>query len=102
MKFDKNKPPLALIPPEVLFEIAEVFAFGADKYGAYNWRRDGSNTEWSRTYSSIQRHLNSWWMGEDEDEESGKNHLTHAMTQMIILYIHQLEHPEMDDRYYEE
>jgi len=99
MKFDKGKPPLALIPPEILIEVAEIFAFGAEKYGINNWRKDGANTEFSRTYSSLQRHLNAFWQGEDIDPESGKNHLVHAITQLMILRIHQLEHPEMDDRY---
>lgn len=99
MKYDENKPPLALIPPEALIEIATVFSFGAQKYGEHNWRKDGYNTSFSRTYSSIQRHLNSWAMGEDLDEESGMSHLTHAATQLIILMIHQMEHPEQDDRY---
>jgi hypothetical protein len=92
MKYDSNKPPLHLIPPEILVEIAEIFAFGAEKYGENNWRDDGGSTGFGRTYSSIQRHLNSFWQGEDIDPESGKNHLVHAL-------IHQLEHPEMDDRY---
>ena len=99
MKFDSNKPPLHLIPPEILLEVAEIFAFGAEKYGENNWRDDGGSTGYGRTYSSIQRHLNAFWMGEDQDSESGKSHLTHAITQLIILRVHQLEHPEMDDRY---
>ena len=60
MKFDKDKPPMALIPPEALYQIAEVLEFGAKKYGVNNWRRDGYCTEFARTYSSIQRHLNAW------------------------------------------
>ena len=32
---------MALIPPEALYQIAEVFEFGAKKYGPNNWRRDG-------------------------------------------------------------
>jgi hypothetical protein len=67
-----------------------------------NWRKDGDNTEWSRTYSSIQRHLNSWWSGEDIDPESGMSHLAHATTQLMILMIHTKYHNEkMDDRYKE-
>jgi len=99
MKYDENKPPLALIPPEALFEIAKVFSFGAEKYGENNWRNDGHCTSWTRTYSSIQRHLNHWMLGENVDSESGLSHLTHATTQLIILMIHQMEYPEVDDRY---
>jgi len=98
MKFDEGKAPLALIPPEALLEIAEVFGFGAEKYGVNNWRIDGDTSK-LRTYSSIQRHLNAWHSGEDLDPESGMSHLAHAATQLMILMIHTLEHPEVDDRY---
>lgn len=98
-KFDTDKPPLALIPSEALIEISKVLKFGADKYGVNNWRKDGHCTSFSRTYSSIQRHLLAWNAGEDIDPESGCSHLTHATTQLIILMIHQMEHPEVDDRY---
>tara|TARA_B110000977_G_scaffold116708_1_gene150760 strand:+ start:188 stop:514 length:327 start_codon:yes stop_codon:yes gene_type:complete len=99
MKYDSNKPPLHLIPPEALLKIANVFSFGAEKYGENNWRDDGDSTSWTRTYASIQRHLNAWAMGQDYDSESGQEHLAHATTQLIILMIHQLEHPDIDDRY---
>lgn len=99
MKYDQNKPPLGLIPPEALFEIAKVFDFGAEKYGVNNWRADGASTSWLRTYSSIQRHMNAWMMGEDIDPESGENHLAHATTQLIILMVHQIDHPTNDDRW---
>jgi len=99
MKYDNGKYPLHLIPPECLEEISEVFGFGADKYGMNNWRDDGGITEWSRTYASMQRHLNAFWRGEDLDPESGKRHLAHACTQLMILMMHATDHPEMDDRY---
>jgi hypothetical protein len=99
MKYDEGKPQLGLIPPEALIEIAQVLGFGAAKYGVNNWRDDGNKSPWTRTYSSIQRHLNAWHSGEDLDPESGKSHLAHATTQLIILMIHQMEHPECDDRY---
>ena len=37
-KFDENKAPLGLIPPEALVQLADVFGFGAEKYGINNWR----------------------------------------------------------------
>jgi hypothetical protein len=100
MKYDNGKAPLALIPPEALLQIAEVLGFGAAKYGENNWRMDGDNTKWSRTYSSAQRHLNAFWSGEDLDPESGLPHLSHAITQLIILMVHGSDsHVNMDDRY---
>jgi len=99
MKYDEGKPPLHLIPPEVLTSVAQVFGFGASKYGENNWRKDVSKTSYGRTYSSIQRHLNSFWCGEDIDPESNMSHLDHAITQLMILKIQTLEGPEMDDRF---
>lgn len=101
MKYDNNKAPLHLIPPEVLPSIANVFKYGAEKYSANNWRKDIDVTTWGRTYSSLQRHLNSFWSGEDVDPESGLQHIDHALTQLIILKMQTLEttNSEMDDRF---
>ena len=99
MKYDQGKPDFSLIPPECLDEIADIFGFGVQKYGKNNWRVDGSNTDWSRTYSSIQRHLNAFWQGEDLDPESSKRHLAHACTQLMILMVHTKEHKDTDDRW---
>jgi hypothetical protein len=100
MKYDNDKTQFALIPPEALEEIGRVLTFGSSKYGPNDWRHDGDCTEWSRTYSSIQRHLNAFWSGEDLDPETGLNHLSHAATQIIILMMHQKDgNTHMDDRY---
>ena len=99
MKFDEGRVPMHLVPPAAIKAIAEVFAFGAEKYSPNNWRFDGDTTDHSRTYASVQRHLNSYWDGEDLDPESGKLHLAHALTQTIILLTHVMDNPEMDDRY---
>ena len=99
MKDDNIKAPIRLIPPDIILDLAKTLAFGAQKYGEWNWRDDGSNTEHMRTYDSIQRHLLSYANGEDIDKESGLHHLSHAATQIIILMTHVKEHPEMDDRY---
>jgi hypothetical protein len=101
MKYNAGKPQLDLIPTEQLTQIAEVFGFGADKYGRNNWRHDGSTTSWSETYASIQRHLTAWNDCEDVDPESGFTHLAHAATQIIILMNH-AKHVNQDDRFREE
>jgi len=102
MKYDDDiykKPPIHLIPPEVLESVATVFGFGAAKYGENNWRDDASTTAKGRTYSSIQRHLIAWLRGEDIDPESGLHHIDHAITQCMILKMHIVEAPDVDDRY---
>ena len=39
------------------------------------------------------------YMSKKYHPESGKSLLAHATPQMLILMVHQMEHPEMDDRY---
>lgn len=101
MKYDEGKPPIHLVPVDTITAAAKVFGFGAQKYGEWNWRDDIPNTSYGRTYSSIQRHLTSWFSGEENDPESGLSHLDHALTQLMILKMQTLENtnPDMDTRY---
>lgn len=66
-----------LIPPDVLWELAEHFGKGEEKYpgepGLMNWQR---GYDWYLSYAALQRHLAQWLMGEERDEETGSSHLT--------------------------
>ena len=53
---------------------------------------------WGRVYAAIQRHLWQFWAGEDDDEESGMQHLAHAAWGCFTLMDYTAEHPELDDR----
>lgn len=97
-KFDAHKTRVDLLPVDPLTEIADVFGFGATKYFANSYR-SGETVVWSRTYGSILRHLFAFWNGEDKDPESGKSHLAHAGTQLMILMEHTRHNPEKDDRF---
>ena len=80
MKYDTDKAPLALIPPQVINQIAEVLGFGAEKYGMNNWRDDGHEyrvVSYIFFYSTASE--NAFWDCEDLDPESGKTHLAHEM-----------------------
>tara|TARA_A100001015_G_scaffold273033_1_gene328115 strand:- start:387 stop:695 length:309 start_codon:yes stop_codon:yes gene_type:complete len=99
MKYDDGKPPIHLVPTLAIESAARVLEFGAKKYGENNWRDDINTTEWSRSYSSLQRHLMAYWNKEDIDPESGLLHLDHALTQLIILRVAYEEGKDMDDRY---
>lgn len=95
------------IPTDSLWELAEHYGKGAEKYpdspddeGGLpyaNWRR-GYN--WSLCYSAAYRHLTLAMGGEDVDPETGSKHLTAVAWHMMTL-IHWLNDPEMkkyDDR----
>lgn len=97
-KYDAGKTRLDLVPASGIFAVADVFGYGAEKYYANSWRT-GKMVDWSRTYGSIQRHLLSFWSGENIDPESGKPHLSHAATQLMILIEHQNINKDGDDRH---
>jgi hypothetical protein len=81
-KDDDGKVPLDLISPEFLYGVAHVLGFGAQKYAPYNWAK---GILFSRVYSALQRHLTSWYAGEENDEETGMSHLWHAGCCLMFL-----------------
>ena len=72
---DDGKRRYDLIPIKALREEADVWGYGAKKYGQKNWEQ---GIHWSRLFASTLRHLYKWWGGTDRDEESGLLHLAHA------------------------
>jgi len=93
-KYDDGKIPHDLWSADALEETAKVLAFGAKKYGAYNWAK-GIN--YSRVFSATLRHLWSFWRHKKNDEETGLHHLAHAMCCLMFLL-----HYEMNRRKYKE
>lgn len=84
-KKDNNKPPIQLIEPDFIFGIADVLGFGCKKYSKNNWKKP-IHDEQDRIFGSIQRHLWSWKKGNVLDDESKRNHLLHAATDIMFLY----------------
>lgn len=82
LKFDVGKTDYDLIPAEALEGIANVFTYGAGKYGPENWKHV---TPVKRYLSAAFRHVQAWRKGQTNDEESGLLHLDHAITNLIIL-----------------
>lgn len=78
-----KKPPVHLVPPSSILAEAEAFKLGAAKYGPYNWREKKVSA--SIYYAAALRHLQAWWDGQDNDEESGATHLGHAKACLGIL-----------------
>jgi len=81
-KDDQGKVELALIPPEALVLIGEVFTYGAKKYSPDNWRNGMS---WRRMASAALRHYMAWLRGEQNDAESGLPHLAHLGCCVMML-----------------
>ncbi len=95
-KNDQNKPPIALMPPEAIVEIAKVFDFGVQKYDADNWR---AGFKWRRLVSAVLRHTFAWLGGEDKDPESGLSHLAHAACGIMMLIAFEVTKSGEDDRW---
>lgn len=86
----------ALLPLDVLGEVAKVYAYGAGKYEEHNWRK-GYPWDWSM--DALMRHLVAWWEGEDLDQESGLNHLAHAAFHLLALMWYQKHAAGKDTRW---
>jgi hypothetical protein len=81
--FGVKKVPLHLVPPSSIAYMAMAFADGAKKYGPYNWRE--KNISSSVYYAALQRHIQSWWDGEEIAEDSGEHHLAHALACIALI-----------------
>lgn len=91
----KGKLKIHLVPKELIFGIAEVFAFGEQKYGGpLDYREfdsmsvDKLKYEQEIHYDALMRHLLKYASGEIKDDESGLNHLKHAASNLSsLLYV---------------
>lgn len=98
LKYDNDKPPMALLDSDYLEGIAKVLGFGANKYHAHNWR---NGITVSRLVSAAYRHLGAINKGEDLDTESGQPHVYHLGCCVMFLG-EMLKRVEQDDRYKKE
>lgn len=73
----------SLMPSDFLWALAEHYGRGAQKYEDRNWER---GYKWSLTVDALQRHLNAWLLGEDDDPETGSSHLVAAAWHVIALW----------------
>lgn len=85
-----------LVPFGAVGAIADVLAYGAEKYGAHNWTRGAA---WSRYFAALCRHLFAWWRGELADPDTGHSHLAHAGCCLLFLLEYQLQGWGEDDRF---
>jgi len=81
-KEDSGKLRMDLITPEALEALAKVLGYGANKYGDWNWSK---GIVYSRVIAAVLRHINSWRKLEDNDPETGLNHLSHAFCGLMFL-----------------
>lgn len=96
MKRDnKDKLDWSQIPFKLLNGLVRVLMYGAKKYTKRNWAKGAPVSE---IYNSLQRHINSFMEGEDNDKESGLSHLGHAQANLMFL-VHVIDNKkQFDDR----
>ena len=95
-KFDGDKAQYGLLPPLALRATAEILTFGAEKYEPDNWKYVPDSKR--RYFDALQRHVWAWKEGEQNDPESGKNHLAHALCCLMFLYEHDVKYSVQDEK----
>ena len=76
--------------------MVRVLMFGAKKYDDHNWKK-GLN--WTEICESLQRHMNAFLDGEDNDKESKLYHVGHILCNAMFLSYMFLFRKDLDDRY---
>ena len=82
-KFDVNKLEYGLVPPIGFKAVVEILTIGAQKYERDNWKHVPDAKR--RYFDAAMRHLWDWKSGEKYDEETSKNHLAHAICNLMFL-----------------
>lgn len=82
VKTDEGKLPFDLIAWDAMQGLAKVLQFGAKKYSRRNWE---NGIAYSRVFAAAQRHLASWFNGENIDSETSLPHIDHAMCCLMFL-----------------
>ena len=78
-----DKLALHLVSPIVKAYQAIAHYLGQVKYGAWNWRGAGARASIYR--AALDRHLDAWWEGEENDPADGTPHLANALACIGIL-----------------
>lgn len=86
-----------LLPWDVIWEDAKLYAVGAQKYEERNWER---GYQWSLSFAALIRHALKFWLGESIDPESGCHHLAAVRFHAAALMRFERKYPGLDDRPY--
>jgi hypothetical protein len=82
IKLDSGKRRLSLIEPQFIQSLGDVITFGAEKYAPNNWRLCEDT---SRYKDALLRHIYAYLSGEQNDQETGLAHLSHASCNLMFL-----------------
>lgn len=83
VKADAGKPQLTLVPRQILFDIAEIRAFGVKKYGdPDNWKKVDKQRYRDAAFRHFMAYLDE---PNGTDAESGLSHLSHLACNIAFL-----------------
>lgn len=86
----------SVMPRWVVLLVGQVMTVGANKYGAFNYRE--SSIAASTYQDAMERHLQLWFDGEDNDPETGVSHLASVIASASLLMDAQATGMLSDDR----
>lgn len=90
------KPPMNLLHPDFLEELALVLGGGAKEYGPWNFL--DAPVRLSTYIAALQRHLLDVMRGIDVDAKSGKAHTAHIAANAMIMFAAAKRGNLVDDR----
>jgi hypothetical protein len=84
-RYSDGKPQLSYILhfPTSVTCLGRIMEYGAKKYAPMNWKKGGKPDQ--EYLDSCLRHLYIWMRGQQYDEESGCNHIGHAIWNLMAL-----------------
>lgn len=91
-----RKAPLSALPIRVLWRVGLAMLEGAAKYGRHNYRFAGVRA--SVYFDAGMRHFLQWWEGENDDADSGLNHIDKLIADLMVLRDSMLQGNWVDDR----
>lgn len=86
----------SVFPRWVMLAVGRVMSVGAAKYGAFNYRE--TNISASVYQDAMERHMQLWFDGEDDDPETGVSHLASVIASAALLMDAQITGKLHDDR----
>lgn len=95
LHYSSGKSGVDQLPPDILLELGEIYAYGEKKYARNNWL---NGNDWHEFIGSALRHIYRWMDGEDIDPESNLPHLAHAAWNIMTLRYYQRHDLGNDDR----
>lgn len=92
---------MSLLPVAALLEVSRVYSHGSEKYDEVHGQRSNWRLgyDWNLSYDAAMRHMMLFWDGENDDPDSGCQHLAHAVFHMLTLMTFLDEYPQGDNRW---